>query len=349
MKHEKLTVVIATRNDPMLAHTLRSIGEQVPVIIVDDQSDLPVHSDNPNHMVIRNDNRLGPALSRNRGIKLVPRGWVMVTDSHMTFPDNWVDTATYRLKHSKANQVWCSLYKMDKVINSTWHDTATIAGADFFLWRNRSNEYAFADMSPRRQCASDDACIPCVIGACYFFHTDLFYLIGGFDKFMGYGGDEPWLSLSCWMSGGQVQVMHDLPVIHHYQPSLANRRPVMSEWETNKLLILKRILRPEQYDIFCSWLPVHDSVKHMVEMALLERTDWYIHYDGIASLFGLQTFDEAIELMVRYHEDCNRRCLTCHDLRWLVPHDLKPCPQCNANGEIQQRWGPNWLLPQPII
>lgn len=356
---DSLTVIIATRNDPLLEATVDSLmkGGFDPtdqdgdgLIIIDDCSDEPIII--PQAVVIRNQHRLGPGPSRQRGADLVDSlagqaagsgsDWLMFCDSHMQFPNNWREIVERHLKASDVSEVWGSTYLSNRIWSSMWHDTIRVGGADFYWWKHREDKFSFCDLSPRRIKNELVYDVPAVLGGCYFIHSSWFKRIGGFSQMIGYGSEEPWLSWCTWLQGGQVRIMGNLPVVHIDQSMHEQVKPYLPEWEINKLLVLKRILSELEYSQFCSWLPVNSQAKQMVDAVnVAPKYDDVLDHRHVSMAFGLQTYDEAIGLMREHYDDQQKLCRQCHDRRWLMPSwDLLiPCSLCNSDGQLKVKRG----------
>jgi hypothetical protein len=121
----------------------------------------------------------------------------------------------------------------------------------------------------------------------------------------GYGSEETWLSWNSWMTGGEVSVIGQLSVTHRYQGRVRRGHNLLPQHELNRLAVLRRILTEDQYGEFCSWLPIDANIKAQVQLIDLSHCDETgtrlaakrVGHPEICQQFGLQTFEEAIELM----------------------------------------------------
>lgn len=302
-----LTAVIATRNDPLLNQTILSMGGQCPIIIIDDASDEPILMGGmPNITIHRNVHRLGPGPSRHRGGCQVDDGWIMFCDSHMKFPRGWYQQVETYLLASREEEVWGPVYHSNIIQDSFWYDNHYIAGADFYFWRHNAEtgKFSFMDLLPRRIQHAWSYSVPCLLGGCYFVHTSWFKQMDGYKALIGYGCEEQWLSLSTWLMGGSVNIMGKLAVTHILQTATSGKRPMIPEWESNRIAILKRVLGPTQYQQFLSWLPIAQTTKSEVDT----RCSW-VNQDKdkltileVCRTFGLQSFEDAIEIMASHRE-----------------------------------------------
>lgn len=340
-----ITPVIATRNDPLLGQTLRSImqGFSGRIIVIDDCSDKPLDQVDPHSNIViwRNQHRLGPGPSRHLGASHVFEGWLMFCDSHMEFPANWYEIASDMLASSDVCEIWGAVYRQNFIDNSFWHDTHLIGGADFYWWRHHDLRFTFIDLLPRRILNRVEYDVPVLLGGCYFIHTEWFRKVGGFSTMMGYGSEEPWMAWNTHLLGGRVKIMGNLTATHIWTRGTGMRKPMIPEWEINRLMIAKRVLNHDEYDEFCSWLPVSPTIKQQVEMIadsspkLFTREFDVLSHAEVEQAYRLQTFDEVIWLMKDYHDRIETMCPMCKNRQWMINgRSLVPCQRCNAKGVI---------------
>lgn len=342
----KLTVIIATRNDPALAATLESLGdEQDRTVIVDDASDIPIAIDG--RPIVRNEKRLGPARSRHIGANMVTDGVIMFCDSHMVFPQNWRRLCEVAIL--QPNALWCSVYRSNKIFNSFWHDTHLIGGADFYYWRHNGESFSFCDLLPRRYVPLDDFMpVPCVLGGCYLIDAEYYLDVANMNPLVGYGCEESWMAWSVWLDGGTVNVITGLQVTHLYQDKPKVGRHLVPENELNRLTVLKRILSSSEYSEFIRWLPVPQTILDMAEQVRLPQPKHQKLVHGITEAFGLQSFDEAISLMKEYRATMDDMCGGCFDRRWLYDGRVgfNRCPKCNHDSHWPIKFYRGELLKQ---
>lgn len=334
-----ISVIIPTRNDPLLHQTVESLTHsegEFEIIVVDDAGG-PWNWPDVDQ-VIRNEYRLGPALARQKGAEAATGDWLMFSDSHMSYNQGWFDVVQSEIANQPPETVFCSTYLADTILDPFWHDTHAIGGADFYWWRHTDHTFSFADLSPRRPIPG---LVPCVLGACYVVNRDFFNRIGGFKFMTGYGSEELWLSLAAWATGGRVVCLDNLRVIHRTAasapPKKVQSRILMPESELNRLAVLRRILPEKLYCEFLSWLPLPDFVKALV----LEPPAKIGSFKNIRLLsgdFGLQTFEEALELMKIYHakrqqqpcDQCGEPNGTLHTMEGATGAHVFACRKCAA-------------------
>ena len=309
-----ITAIIPTRNDPMLQETIGSIIQgsdaSLKMIIVNDAGAESIALKNKKIVSLLNGCQLGPAMSRHVGAQAATTDWLMFCDGHMLFPKNWYSIVCPILERANPEDVFCSVYHSDVIFDPFWHDTHLIGGADFYFWRHRDREYSFCDLSPRRVKGNFIYNVPCVLGACYFVNRQWFNSIGGFSKMTGYGSEETWLSWNSWMAGGEASVISQLSVTHRYQGRPRPSHNLLPQHQLNRLIVLRRILTPDQYGEFCSWIPIDANIKAQVDLLDISHYDETgtrlaakrVGHPEICQQFGLQTYEEAIELMREFHD-----------------------------------------------
>lgn len=328
-----ITAIVAARNDPLLPRTLSYLKPYCPhVVVVDDASTKKLDTTGADE-VITNSIRLGPAMSRHKGAE-GHSGWLMFCDSHMEFPDGWFDTACQYLDSSAVHELWGAVYRSNVIFDSFWHDTRLVGGADFYFWKHKDLRFSFCDLMPRRPRNEREYDVPMVLGGCYFIHADWFRRMGGFSHMVGYGSEETWMSWNTWLMGGYVRIMGNLQVTHIFQGKTSLPRTFLPECEINRLVVMKRILSPEEYDTYSSWLPVDAMTKQVVEHTNMAGPVNVLDHRHVSQAFNLQSFTDAIELMAEYESEVRNSCPGCHDRRWLIGRQMIPCRQCNPKGLI---------------
>lgn len=336
-----ISVIIPTRNDPLLHQTVVSLKQaagEFEIIVVDDAGGPGNWPDVDK--IIKNEHRLGPALARQKGADIATGDWLMFSDSHMSYHESWLDATQRATQDARENDIFCSTYLADKILDPFWHDTHAIGGADFYWWKHSDRAFSFADLSPRRSNRADEL-VPCILGACYLVHRDFFRRIGGFKFMQGYGSEEIWLSLACWGLGGMVRCLGDLRVIHRTAasaPVLPTRGlRILPETEMNRLAVMRRILPERVYNEFLSWLPIDARIKALVPPAGKGLPEFdFGEIKAISKEFGLQSFAEAIELMREFNEKSTHRlCDQCgqevpfrHTLEGAAGARICVCKKC---------------------
>lgn len=236
-----VSVVIATINEDLDLEamlTLLLAGKTRPdeIIVVDDCSVEPIEprvsrvramaSDagrEPVLRVLRNDRRLGVGASRHRGVEDSSGDLVIVCDSHLRPPYDFLDLVLEaHRKHPYS--VLCPRSIGFRAADAE----ARHHGARFAL---DAGGYWVARWNPPRQQGDppldDGAPIGCVMGACYAASRSLLDRIGGFGPCLtGWGADEEFLSLRAYLCGFDCRLLgFDMP--HHYrktdEPKLPSR------------------------------------------------------------------------------------------------------------------------------
>lgn len=340
-QHPPLSICIPTRNDPLLLPTLENLidtigGRQnVEIIVIDDASSPPVEY--PIAILkrirpFRNQTRIGCGASRDIAAKLSVSDWLLLTDGHMVFPDDWLDRVMPHLAQAPESRLLCSTYvSLDAERPDMLHPRCIIGGADIFFFRpsrvTRGN-IELMDVSPR---APSDLCIgsatawpteteyhvPAVMGAGYFVNRHWYDHIFGLAGIRNWGMDEFLLSYKTWLCGGTVAVMADVHLGHISQgreggglkAATPDADGHLGAHATeaillrNKLAVLYMLLPAEVEAHILRHLPHTDA---LMEAILLIRDDW-------GALANLRTCIQA-----RFVHDLFWFCAT-----WGVRHPME--------------------------
>lgn len=339
-----ITAIIPTRDDDSLSRTVQTLGGKCEILVIDDASVRPVSTGgHGGHVrVIRNEHPVGPAVSRHIGAEEAETEWLMFSDSHMIYPSDWYDIAMDYIKDALESEIWGPIYRQNIIADPFWHDTRLIGGADFFFWRHKDGTFSFCDLVPRRIKHRTDWDVPCLLGGCYFINKRWFLRMGGFQYMTGYGSEEPWLSWNTWLKGGYVKIMGKLIVTHLWQKGKDQHRSMIPAWELNRLVILKRILKREEFAEFITFLPIDGTLLNDVIMrcdGMCAENDALSHND-VCHCFGLQDYGDAIELMRGYWKEIKERCPVCGGRCWLYDGNvgIHPCSRCNRTGSIKPNY-----------
>ena len=228
--NKKLTVIIPFLNEgEEVGNTVRSIrataGQAVDVIVINDDSDdeYDYESDLSSLGVIYiiNKNRLGAALSKERGVQLSKTPYFILLDAHMRFYDaNWVDYIIEELNNNP-HRLLCSKsiplnkdkdgnvsiapnYSSPKGAYLSFNSKKHVPSID---WNN------YEDALPT--CVMNQ--IPCVLGAGYTTSKIYWNKIRGLRGLIHYGCEEAYISIKAWKEGGGCYLLPGLSIGHIYR------------------------------------------------------------------------------------------------------------------------------------
>ena len=264
-KKNKLTVVIPFLNEGVeIERTVKSIREtakdEVDILLINDNSEDDFNYEDVakknRAMYVENKIRLGVAGSRDVGAKLVETEYLIFIDGHMRFyHNNWWNEINYNLDKSKKTLFCCCCRAIDSDGNRTSNDVGF--GARLHINGNKWNHIVepYWDLIDRYK---DERIIdiPCVLGASYAISKDYWLYLKGLSGLLSYGGDEAYISLKVWRSGGSCKLIKNIDVGHIFRV----QAPYHIQWEDsifNKLLIAETIF-PESLK-----LEIEDSLKRI--------------------------------------------------------------------------------------
>jgi len=206
----KVSVVIATHNEgPDLEATvaLANASRYRPyeIIVWDDCSDPPVdHRRIPCVTLHRTETQWGPGKSKQLAAGAAKGDLIVVLDSHMRMPYDWLDIAIDAAqKHPRA--IFCCACKgFDR-------GGFMAAGAEF-----KDNVNYDVSWCVRGKLDEIDT-VPCLLGACYFYPRDVWKALDGMNSWLyGWGYEEQDISMRAWQRGFEVRRINELVVAHRF-------------------------------------------------------------------------------------------------------------------------------------
>lgn len=254
---KELSIVIPFFNEAEnLKRTIESIRETenspVEIILVNDHSDDNYPYEDIAEMfetkLIKNELRMGPAASRERGIKIISTPFFLTIDGHMQFyKDNWHGTILKQLKENE-QRIYCC---QTKVLNEHWEiEAGKPYGAKVNLNGPADKllepEWIYTDSAPEASIIE----IPCILGATYFTSKPYWRYLRGLEGLKDYGNEEPYISMKAWAEGGGCWLLKTVTIGHVYKQSLTF--PTSPENRIYNKLFIAELLLPSisKQDIF---------------------------------------------------------------------------------------------------
>ena len=227
LSNNKLTAVIPFFNEGIeLFNTVTNIRatvkESVDIIVINDHSDdgidyremlegLSVH-------YVENPYRMGPAVSKEKGVQCSTTPFFILLDAHMRFYQNdWADIIIEELENNSRQVTCCqtkALKKIDGIVQET--KTGTTYGAFVYLGVKQYMPMSVWNSNPNVLALQDNH-IMCVLGATYASSKTYWNQINGFRGLVGYGCEEALISLKAWIEGGRCKLIPNVVVGHIYK------------------------------------------------------------------------------------------------------------------------------------
>lgn len=225
-----LTIIIPFLNErEEVENTLKSIRDHsvadIPIIVIDDGSD-----DGYDYLsvarkygatYVRNDERMGVAASRDKGVELCQTTYFLLLDSHMRFYECvWADRLLSLLREDD-RVILCSQTKVlkrtddGKVVENeiavkTYGAFVDIPGVKGITLYAR---WIVQDLYPDELVVE----IPSVLGAGYAASKRYWQYLQGLRGLIYYGSDEPFISIKAWKEGGRCLLVKDVVIGHIYR------------------------------------------------------------------------------------------------------------------------------------
>lgn len=245
-KRKALTAIIPCYNEgEELANTLKSIrdttGQHVLIMVVDDCScdsfDYKEITQRYDARYVRNNKRIGPAGSKEKGVRLCETDYFIIFDAHMRFyQQDWHQIILDELNNNQRQLLCCQtkvLAKQDGVVKEK--ASAHAYGAYLHMKLDTLIPAVRWNCNPRKT-TLEQGFIPCVLGASYASSVSYWRELKGLEGLLGYGCEEPYLSLKAWLSGGSCKLLEQIVVGHIYKENLGSLR-AYSTYAYNHLLI----------------------------------------------------------------------------------------------------------------
>lgn len=222
-----LTIIIPFYNEgEELRRTVASIRDTadslVDIIVVNDKSDDGVNYEqmlaSMDVTFVNTPYRMGPAMSKEKGIQCCGTKYFILLDAHMRFyRPGWVGEIVAELS-ANPNQILCCQTKTLKVVDGVVKEevNAPTYGAFIYMGGRRHTPMSLWNSNPHIKTLRSGH-IPCVLGASYASSKNYWNKLGGYRGLLCYGCEEPYISLKAWLEGGKCKFLPDIVIGHVYK------------------------------------------------------------------------------------------------------------------------------------
>ena len=227
--HNKLTVVIPFYNEGIeVVNTIKSIRQTamdtIDIIVINDHSDDGIDYESMlkeyDVCYIQNPYRMGPAVSKEKGVQCCVTPYFILLDAHMRFYQNdWAQLIINELKKNDAQILCCQTRTLRKKGNIvTEEKTSPTYGAFVYLGSKNHMPNSVWNPNPNILALKTDNAL-CVLGASYASSKTYWNRIGGYHGLIGYGCEEVLISLKAWLEGGKCKLLSSVSIGHIYKES----------------------------------------------------------------------------------------------------------------------------------
>lgn len=234
----------------------------------DDGYDYTELSEFDNVRYVCNEERLGVAGNRDKGVMFAETRYILLLDGHMRiFQDVITPLMSYLEKYPRT--LFCLQSRVMKEENGqiyiNWN-TPLCRGAFIHLnFDKPATMFGAAwEYLQRKDFLQEIIDIPCVLGAAYAIERDYYIHLHGLNGLVQYGIDETMLSIKVWLEGGRCCLLRELEVAHLYRkksPSGISGKAVLY----NKMICAYLFMPEELRNTYFSRL------KHIVNYEELNR------------------------------------------------------------------------------
>lgn len=219
-----ISVIITTLNekDDILNNTISSLRKnsdyKLEIIVVDDASEIPCEIQDKSVILQRNQYRMGVGRSRHIGATLAKNRYLLFTDAHMTFRDDWYKNTLKRIE-GKNSTLYCgTCMGLDDGEMDLSKTRGAYHGARLSLFDEKENQVLEGKWIENRP-NEDDYELSCIMGAIYLIPRDFFFKIRGLSDIKMWGSDEPCLAIKTWLAGGDVRMAKSIVAGHQFRSS----------------------------------------------------------------------------------------------------------------------------------
>lgn len=342
----ELTIIIPCYNEgEELGNTIRSIrktaGYKVDIIVVNDHSndEYDYKSDIASFAVhyVENKYRIGPAATKEKGVQCCTSEYFIILDAHMRFYQNdWVDILLSALKRHPQSLHCCKtsfLSKENGEVMCMDNSRVTTYGAYIYFGLSENIPAAKWITNPDLEFLNSDY-IPCVLGACYATSKTYWSKIRGFEGLLGYGCEEPFISLKAWLEGGRCRLIKNITIGHIYKKRLVDFH-MHVEYAYNYLLI-GELLLPASLKCRAKAVMMSQNVQMYSKAQMLLHASENV-IDTLKSAISQVCHSENWENIIRVNN-----VLTSDDAKYieLRLNDIKDVlDYCDANNSDNNMWG----------
>lgn len=225
---EGLTAIIVFYNEKeevrnTICSIFDTIEDSVAILVINDCSDDNYDYDRDfkdlNIQYIKNSFRMGSSASKEKGVQCCQTTHFILLDAHMRFyQKGWNIMLLEELRRNPEALMCCQTKVLKKENNG-----------DVTIQKSKKCYGAFVNFGTHSLMPSttwnayptllikQTGYIPCILGASYCASKEYWNRIGGLQGLIGYGCEEPFLSMKVWLSGGYCKLMESIEIGHIYK------------------------------------------------------------------------------------------------------------------------------------
>lgn len=295
----KISVILSARNeDPAeIRRTARSFREHGAdeIIVVDDASDIPVDGSVGADIRIRNLVAKGCGQTRHQGALASTGNFVVWSDAHC------------RVRFGNLRR-WASLGMQSNVMlcaTCTSSESDTAATGARFEWRETNDEVGFKYIGTTGAQKTDHP--QCLLGSVYGCSKEVYEKIGGWVPNVGFGYNEPALSLATRLAGIPILCPQWFVIGHQYRSATNYAAPYVIDdtvTEANRYWTHWLLFGQDMFDEFFSkiGLPLRQKALDMARewMKAPEAKVWQDRYASRRKV-PVETFLDQWRVPIRRH------------------------------------------------
>ncbi len=174
-----------------------------------------------NVTLLGNEQRLGVAGSRDKGVKWCETKYVLLVDAHMRVFTDVITPLLEKLRAYPGTLLCCQSKIIRYAKEKNGYEVERCPKTRGVKLNGKRLDLSFLDyhweVLKSSDLLSDVLPIQCCMGACYAMERDYYLHLHGLNGLQQWGMDEQFLSAKMWMSGGKVLLLKNIEIAHIYR------------------------------------------------------------------------------------------------------------------------------------
>lgn len=254
-----LTAVICFANEgseveATVAGIRDTCADNVDILLIDDASSDGEDYEQVAHRFgcryFRNAEQIGPAHSRQKGIRWAKTDNVILLDAHMRFYEaNWHKTINDAIAADPL-ALYCTRSRPLKR-GGIYAGAPVGLGASVTRLEQTFEASLKSRWNIRALDKGDAPFIPCVLGGNYAMRRTFIDHIGGYRGLHRYGCEEPLISIKAWLAGGSCRLINGVEIGHIYRDASGAPWTDSNKFQHfNKLATARILMEDTEYDCY---------------------------------------------------------------------------------------------------
>lgn len=292
---KRLTIIIPfllekEEVEQTLANMYQYLEDEIDVILINDASDggydYKSVADKYRALYVENEERIGVAASRDKGIELCQTPYFLLLDAHMRFYNQtWLNRIIEELEKDSRTLLCTQTYflsRQDGKLVDPQNASNTLGACIMYDAGEELISASWQHDVPFDITLQKTIPIVCVLGAAYACSKTYWQYLKGLNGLRYWGSDEPYISMKVWMEGGTCKLLKDVVIGHIYRKKSPYPLPLTYRLYNQVLIAdlffpidLKKELWAEARAGYAESFPESLLVSHKYRDEILKLKEYY--------------------------------------------------------------------------